>query len=63
MTRWFTTAGAAVARAQGSDAILAIGGGSSIDAAKIIAASATSDESPRDWVGFGKSSTRCSNSS
>ena len=47
-------AGAAVARAQGSDAILAIGGGSSIDAAKIIAASATSDESPRDWVGFGK---------
>ena len=47
-------AGVAVARKQGSQAILAIGGGSSIDAAKIIAASATSDESPKDWVGFGK---------
>ena len=47
-------AGVAVAKASGSDVILAIGGGSSIDAAKIIAASATSDESPKDWVGFGK---------
>ena len=47
-------AGVAVAKQQGSQAILAIGGGSSIDAAKIIAASATSDESPKDWVGFGK---------
>tara|TARA_R110001592_G_scaffold363043_2_gene679755 strand:+ start:6679 stop:7878 length:1200 start_codon:yes stop_codon:yes gene_type:complete len=47
-------AGVAVAKAHGSEVILAIGGGSSIDAAKIIAASATSDESPRDWVGFGK---------
>jgi alcohol dehydrogenase class IV len=47
-------AGAAVAKAQGTDAILAIGGGSAIDAAKIIAASATSDQSPKDWVGFGK---------
>lgn len=47
-------AGAALARSHGSDVVLAIGGGSSIDAAKIIAASATSDESPADWVGFGK---------
>jgi alcohol dehydrogenase class IV len=47
-------AGVAVARSHGSEAILAVGGGSSIDAAKIIAASATSDENPADWVGFGK---------
>ena len=46
--------GVVVAKAHGSEAILAIGGGSSIDAAKIIAASATSDESPTEWVGFGK---------
>lgn len=46
--------GAAVARDHGSEAVLAIGGGSSMDAAKIIAASATSDVSPADWVGFGK---------
>jgi len=46
--------GVAVARAQSSELVLAIGGGSSIDAAKIIAASATSDQSPKDWVGFGK---------
>jgi len=46
--------GARQARAHDADAILAIGGGSSMDAAKIIAASATSDESPVDWVGFGK---------
>jgi alcohol dehydrogenase class IV len=47
-------AGVAATRTQGTQVILAIGGGSSIDAAKIIAASATSDESPKDWVGFGK---------
>ncbi len=47
-------AGVAVAKSSRCDVILAIGGGSAIDAAKIIAASATSDESPRDWVGFGK---------
>lgn len=47
-------AGVVVARTQGTDVILAVGGGSAIDAAKIIAASATSDESPQDWVGFGK---------
>lgn len=47
-------AGVVIARSHGSDVVLAIGGGSSIDAGKIIAASATSDESPPDWVGFGK---------
>jgi len=46
--------GAALARSHGSEAVLAIGGGSSMDAAKIIAASATSDMAPADWVGFGK---------
>lgn len=46
--------GAKIAREHGSEAVLAIGGGSSIDAAKIIAASATSDEPPVGWVGFGK---------
>lgn len=46
--------GVAVLRAHGSDVVVAVGGGSAIDAAKIIAASSTSDEDPRDWVGFGK---------
>lgn len=46
--------GVAVAKANASEVVLAIGGGSAMDAAKIIAASATSDESPSDWVGFGK---------
>jgi len=46
--------GAAALKQQGSEAVLAIGGGSSMDAAKIIAATANSDQSPRDWVGFGK---------
>ncbi len=41
-------------RAHGGEVILAVGGGSSMDAAKVIAASATSDEPPRSWVGFGK---------
>jgi alcohol dehydrogenase class IV len=31
-----------------------VGGGSAIDAAKIIAASSASPDDPRDWVGFGK---------
>ncbi len=48
------TAGAAIARAHGSEVVLAIGGGSSMDAAKIIAAAATSSASPADWVGIGK---------
>jgi alcohol dehydrogenase len=47
-------AGVEVCKQQGSEVILAIGGGSSIDAAKIIAASATSDKAPQDWVGYGK---------
>lgn len=47
-------AGAEVLRQHGSEAVLAVGGGSSIDAAKIIAAAATSDEDPKTWVGFGK---------
>ncbi len=46
--------GAAVARTHGSEAVLAIGGGSSMDAAKIIAAAANSTASPTDWVGLGK---------
>ena len=40
--------GVAVAKANGSEVVLAVGGGSAMDAAKIIAASATSDESPPD---------------
>ncbi|MEH6570065.1 MAG: iron-containing alcohol dehydrogenase [Halioglobus sp.] len=46
--------GAAAVRSHGSEAVLAIGGGSSMDAAKIIAACAKTDESPTAWVGFGK---------
>ena len=46
--------GVAAARQTNSEVILAVGGGSAMDAAKIIAASATSEESPQDWVGFGK---------
>lgn len=46
--------GAAVAKSHGSEVVLAIGGGSSIDAAKVIAAAATSDASPTGWVGIGK---------
>jgi alcohol dehydrogenase len=46
--------GAQAYRAHRAEAVLAIGGGSSIDAAKVIAASAVSDDDPRDWVGFGK---------
>ena len=47
-------AGAAEFKRHNADAVLAVGGGSSIDCAKIVAASAASDENPRDWVGLGK---------
>lgn len=47
-------AGAAIAKSHGSEVVLAIGGGSSMDAAKVIAAAATSSASPTDWVGMGK---------
>ncbi len=47
-------AGAAIAKRHGSDVVLAIGGGSSMDAAKVIAAAANSDTNPVDWVGMGK---------
>lgn len=40
------------------DAVLAIGGGSSLDAAKIIALCAGTDQSPRDVLGFFKVSNR-----
>jgi len=48
------SAGAAIGRQHGSEAVLAIGGGSSMDAAKVIAAAVVSDASPVDWVGLGK---------
>ncbi|MEM6543834.1 MAG: iron-containing alcohol dehydrogenase [Pseudomonadota bacterium] len=46
--------GLAIQRRHGSDAVLAIGGGSPIDCGKIIAAAATSAEDPKDWIGFAK---------
>ncbi len=45
-------AGLSAVRAHGSDSILALGGGSSIDAAKVIAAMATSGKSPARLVGM-----------
>jgi alcohol dehydrogenase len=45
-------AGLSAVRAHGSDSILALGGGSSIDAAKVIAAMATSGKSPAKLVGM-----------
>ncbi|HKK22643.1 MAG TPA: iron-containing alcohol dehydrogenase [Pseudohaliea sp.] len=47
-------AGIAALKAHGAEAVLAVGGGSSIDAAKVIAAGGGSDEDPRTWIGFGK---------
>jgi len=46
--------GVAVYRAQHCDSILAIGGGSSIDAAKIIGLEVSHGGDPRDYIGFGK---------
>ncbi len=46
--------GAFIMRCHGSEAVLGVGGGSCMDAAKIIAAAATCDENPRDWIGFSK---------
>ena len=46
--------GIATLRASGADTVLAVGGGSSIDAAKVIAAGGGSDEDPRNWIGLGK---------
>lgn len=48
------TAGVAAWRKHGAEAVLAVGGGSSMDAAKIIAAAASSDRDPHEWVGFAK---------
>ena len=48
------TEGAEVLRAAGCTAIVAVGGGSSMDAAKIIACTRTSDDSPDKWVGLNK---------
>jgi alcohol dehydrogenase class IV len=47
-------AGTALLRAGDCDAVLAIGGGSCIDCAKVVAACAGSDEDPRNWIGLGK---------
>ena len=46
------TEGAEGLRAAGCTAIVAVGGGSSMDAAKIIACTRTSDDSPDKWVGL-----------
>ena len=46
--------GAKILRATGCTAIVAVGGGSSMDAAKIIACTRSSDESPDQWVGLNK---------
>lgn len=45
--------GKAVYESEGCDGILAIGGGSSIDAAKVIGVSLTHEGDPKDYVGFG----------
>lgn len=45
-------AGLAAVKAHGSDAILAVGGGSAIDAAKLIGAMATSAKSPAQLLGM-----------
>lgn len=47
-------AGVALLRTEQCQAVLAIGGGSAMDCAKVIAACATSSEDPRNWAGLGK---------
>ncbi len=46
--------GKAVYEREGCDGILAIGGGSSIDAAKVMGLALTHEGDPADYVGFGK---------
>ena len=46
--------GRQVLRAAGCTAVIAVGGGSSMDAAKIIACTRSSEESPDKWVGMNK---------
>lgn len=46
--------GRQVLRGAGCTAVIAVGGGSSMDAAKIIACTRSSDESPDQWVGMNK---------
>ena len=46
--------GVKVCHAHGSQAVFAVGGGSVIDAAKIIAASSSNSEPPQNWVGMDK---------
>ncbi len=48
------TEGVQVAKSSGSEAVVAIGGGSSMDAAKLIATGATNEGSAADWIGFNK---------
>ncbi|NND66467.1 MAG: iron-containing alcohol dehydrogenase [Halioglobus sp.] len=48
------TEGVQVARSSGSEAVVAIGGGSSMDAAKLIATGATNEGTAADWLGFNK---------
>jgi alcohol dehydrogenase class IV len=47
-------AGAQEVARHGSEAIVAVGGGSSMDAAKVIALCATNEGSPTEWVGHNK---------
>ena len=46
--------GAQLLRDSGATAVLAVGGGSSIDCAKVIAITKHHDEDPSKWAGFGK---------
>ena len=46
--------GAAALKSANATAVLAVGGGSSIDAAKMIALMAEADSEPESWVGFQK---------